>query len=118
MSPIQKYCALALASNATDTSDFIEQAGLFGSPGVAPGVKIFWRNISHKIVTTNRYKTLYKDRLDVEYKKNENRTTNDFIGSGKKSPDKLPLTQLKLRARSYTMGVFVHDLLEDFRNDY
>ncbi len=98
--------------------DLIKQAGLLGSEGLCPSVKIFWRNVAHKVATLDHYNPIYKQRLDVEYKKNEKRQRDeDDIGSGN-APDKLPLSQLKLRARAHTLSVFLYDITEAIRNDF
>ena len=117
LSPIQKFCSLALAHNAATPEDLIEQAGLFGAAGLCPCVKIFWRNVAHKVAYTGKYNPIFKERLDSEYKRNESRqNSNEGIVSS--TEGKLPLSQLKLRARAYTLSVFLRDLTEAIRNDF
>lgn len=93
---------------------------MFGTRGLCPSVKLFWRDVAHKIATTDSYRPIFRKRLDVEYKKNEKRriNTNDINSGPGCNSGKLDLNTLKLRARATTLSIFMHDLLAAIKDDF
>jgi len=100
LSPRNRYCIIALASNATSRRDLEEQAGLFGKDGLCKEVKLFWRNIAYKLISEPEYTDLYKKELDNQYKRNVDRKSG-----------KLELSHLKFRARAATLSHFIHNIM-------
>jgi hypothetical protein len=102
LTAVQKFCICALSHQAQTHHELVERSGILGSEGTFDGVKVFWRDVANKLCSTDRYRPIYKEQLDVEYKKNERRN----------SARKSQLSKLKFRARMYTMSQFFGDLIQ------
>lgn len=111
----QRNLVLALAQGVSSLAEFETQAGLNGKPGLAPGVKVFWRGIAKKL-STGLYSDFYKTELDRLYKANKSRELRKDYESRNQCGE-LPLTQLKVIARQGVLSEFLKDLLREIKDD-
>lgn len=127
LSQQERYLALSFAQSASDFDVLRMTAGLSkGKCRHVREVKAFWRRVANKVIRHPVYKAMYKTRLDLEFKRNEQGAFADLAskcwGSASKrdlhlyAKGKLPLDHLRVRAKLYTLEEFLGDLFKHTRD--
>lgn len=127
LSQTERFLALAFCQATPDLRALFCTAGLV-KDNTTPvrEVKAFWRRVANKVIRYPLYKSVYRRKLDTEFKANKQGDFVDLaascLGSASKSDyhhyemGQLPLEQLRVRAKLYTLSVFLGDLFKCVRD--